>query len=113
MKTQNNSYISNFLKLESAGGILLVLAALMAMFFANTSLTSYYDLFLNTPLEIRIGNLEIAKPALLWINDGLMAGSFFPTGRVAKRGLSLSGLCQKKKIPIPTMRARSRSREEP
>ena len=105
MKTQNNSYISNFLKLESAGGILLVLAALMAMFFANTSLTSYYDLFLNTPLEIRIGNLEIAKPVLLWINDGLMAVFFFLIGLELKRELLEGELSNKRNILLPAIGA--------
>jgi NhaA family Na+:H+ antiporter len=75
MHSQQNSFISAFLKLESAGGILLIFSALLAIAFANAPLERFYQLLLTTPVEIRVGNLEIAKPLLLWINDGLM--SFF------------------------------------
>ena len=76
MDKQSDSFLAEFLRLESAGGILLVLAAVLAMIFANSRLESIYDLFLSTPVEIQIGKLEIAKPLLLWINDGLMAVFF-------------------------------------
>jgi len=62
--------------MESAGGLLLMFAALLAMVFANSSLDVYYQLLLSTPVEVRVGSLEIAKPLLLWINDGLMAVFF-------------------------------------
>ncbi len=78
MQTRSKKFIKNFFELESAGGILLMLSALLAMILANTPLNIYYELLLSTPVEIRIGNLEIAKPLLLWINDGLMAIFFFP-----------------------------------
>ncbi|PIP81393.1 MAG: hypothetical protein COW84_00155 [Gammaproteobacteria bacterium CG22_combo_CG10-13_8_21_14_all_40_8] len=70
MNNQNKSFIETFLKLESAGGILLIFAALLALIYANTPLQGFYQLFLSTPVEVRVGNLEIAKPLLLWINDG-------------------------------------------
>ncbi|WP_197475560.1 Na+/H+ antiporter NhaA, partial [Oleiphilus sp. HI0043] len=80
---QNNhpqNFISDFFKLESAGGILLIFAAVLALVFANTPLSSIYELLLSTPVEVKIGALEIAKPLLLWINDGLMAVFFFLVG---------------------------------
>lgn len=77
--------ISQFLKLESAGGILLMFAAVLAIVFANTPLNHFYELLLSTPVEIRVGALEIAKPLLLWINDGLMAVFFFLIGLEFKR----------------------------
>jgi Na+:H+ antiporter, NhaA family len=73
MSTQQNSFISKFLKMESAGGIFLILAAIIAIVLANSPLDRFYQLLLSTPVEVRIGSLEIAKPLLLWINDGLMA----------------------------------------
>ena len=72
MNNQEN-FITGFFKLESAGGIILMIAAVLAMIAANTSLDHYYNLFLDTPVEVRVGPLEVAKPLLLWINDGLMA----------------------------------------
>lgn len=71
------SFLSRFLRLESSAGIFLMFAALLAVVLANTPLKSYYALLIDTPVEIRIGALEIAKPLLLWINDGLMAVFFF------------------------------------
>lgn len=79
--------IRDFLKLESAGGILLALAALLAMAVANSPLAPFYNLFIELPVAIRVGPLEIAKPLLLWINDGLMAVFFFLVGLELKREL--------------------------
>ena len=77
--------IREFLRLEAAGGILLVMAAALAMALANSPLSGYYGAFLDTPVAVRIGALEIAKPLLLWINDGLMAIFFFLVGLEVKR----------------------------
>jgi len=65
--------LQDFVRLESAGGLVLMAAAVLALVIANTPLEGYYRQLLAVPFEIRIGNLGIAKPLLLWINDGLMA----------------------------------------
>jgi NhaA family Na+:H+ antiporter len=77
--------IRDFLKLESAAGILLAIAAALAMVVANSPLVAYYNLLIDLPVQIRVGPLEIAKPLLLWINDGLMAVFFFLVGLELKR----------------------------
>ncbi|HXF66117.1 MAG TPA: Na+/H+ antiporter NhaA, partial [Burkholderiales bacterium] len=64
--------LREFLALEAAGGILLAAAAALAMLLANSPLASLYGAFLDTRIEVRVGTLEIAKPLLLWVNDGLM-----------------------------------------
>lgn len=97
----NKSFITSFLKLESASGILLIFATFMALVFANTSLSVYYNLLLSTPLEIHIGALVIAKPLLLWINDGLMAIFFFLVGLELKRELIEGELSNKRNIILP------------
>ena len=74
------SAFKTFLRLESASGILLIATALLAVIVANTPLSYYYDLLLDTPVEVRVGALQIAKPLLLWVNDGLMAVFFFIVG---------------------------------
>lgn len=101
MSQTKETYISNFFKLESAGGIILMLAALLALIFANTPLQSYYALLLDTPVEIRVGAFEIAKPLLLWINDGLMAVFFFLVGLELKRELIEGELSDKRNIILP------------
>jgi NhaA family Na+:H+ antiporter len=97
--------IKQFLKLESASGILLMISTLLALVFANTPLQSIYALFLEIPVEVRIGKLEIAKPLLLWVNDGLMAVFFFHVGLELKREFIEGELSSPNKIIMPGIAA--------
>jgi Na+:H+ antiporter, NhaA family len=72
-------------KLESAGGIVLCAAAGLAIVMANSPLGMVYTRLLDAPLAIQVGNLAIAKPLLLWVNDGLMAVFFMVVGLEVKR----------------------------
>lgn len=101
MESQRHHFIIKFFKLESSGGILLFFTAVLAIIAANTPLLGYYKLLLSTPVEIRIGALEIAKPLLLWINDGLMAIFFFLVGLELKRELLEGELSDKKNVILP------------
>lgn len=105
MGNNQETFLSRFLKLESAGGIILMLAAVLAMVFANTPLRPYYALLIDTPVEIRVGALQIAKPLLLWINDGLMAIFFFLVGLELKRELIEGELSNKRNIMLPAVGA--------
>jgi NhaA family Na+:H+ antiporter len=97
--------ISEFIRSESASGILLMGTAALAMVIANTPLVVFYDLFITTPVHIKVGPLEIAKPLLLWVNDGLMAGFFFLVGMELKRELLIGELSDKSKIILPALGA--------
>lgn len=97
--------ITNFLKSESSGGILLILAALIAIIFANSPLSHWYDLLLSTTIQVRIGELDINKPLLLWINDGLMAIFFLSVGLELKREMIEGELSNPKKIILPAVGA--------
>jgi len=97
--------IKAFLKLDSAVGILLILAAILALIAANTPLAVYYDALLNTPVEITVGEFEIHKPLLLWINDGLMALFFFVVGLELKRELIDGHLSTPGQIALPAIAA--------
>ena len=99
--TSESTAISRFLRLESAAGILLMLTAVLAIIIANTPLINIYNLLLDTPVEIRIGGLQIAKPLLLWINDGLMALFFFLVGLELKRELIEGELSDKRNLILP------------
>ncbi|WP_075187201.1 Na+/H+ antiporter NhaA [Teredinibacter haidensis] len=101
MKSQLNSCLVYFFNLKSAGGILLFLSAFLAIIAANSSFAPYYELLLSTPVEIRVGALEVAKPLLLWINDGLMAVFFFLVGLELKRELLEGTLSDKRNIILP------------
>jgi NhaA family Na+:H+ antiporter len=65
---------------DTAGGVLLIIAAAMAMIVANSPLSPYYNMLIDIPVRISVGDFEIAKPLLLWINDGLMALFFLAVG---------------------------------
>lgn len=95
-------FLKNFLKKDSSVGILLMIATALAMLLANSPLHWLYDYLLETPLEIRLGrHLHIAKPLLLWINDGLMAVFFFLIGLEVKREVLVGQLSSKAKIALP------------
>ncbi|MDP2283270.1 MAG: Na+/H+ antiporter NhaA [Pseudohongiella sp.] len=99
------STISQFLKLESAGGILLMASALLAILIANSALAPLYDLFVDLPLQLRIGALDVSKPLLLWINDGLMAIFFFLVGMELKREVLEGELSDRRKVILPCLGA--------
>ncbi|MBW2476981.1 MAG: Na+/H+ antiporter NhaA [Deltaproteobacteria bacterium] len=98
--------IQSFFKKDSAVGILLMAATLLAMVFANTSLEIAYDYILETPLEVRLGRyVHIAKPLLLWINDGLMAVFFLLIGLEVKREVLVGQLSSRAQIVLPGIAA--------
>ncbi|MCP5324804.1 MAG: Na+/H+ antiporter NhaA [Oceanospirillaceae bacterium] len=99
------SYIQKFLKLESASGILLMLATALALFAANTALQEYYDQLLSTKVVVSIGEFAIAKPLLLWINDGLMALFFLLVGLELKREALVGELNDLSKVSLPAIAA--------
>ena len=87
---------------ETAGGILLITAAVLAMIFANTQLSDTYNGVLNLPVVVAIGTFEISKPVLLWVNDGLMALFFLLVGLEIKREILVGELSSPKKALRPS-----------
>jgi Na+:H+ antiporter, NhaA family len=77
--------ITDFLKLETAGGILLLAATALGLLCANSPVRGIYNAFLDMPIAFSIGVLGIAKPTLLWINDSLMGVFFFLIGLELRR----------------------------
>ncbi len=96
---------NEFLKMESAGGIVLIIAAIIALVMINSPMAGLYNSLLSTPVEIRIGDFEIAKPLLLWINDGLMAVFFFTVGLELKREFMIGELSTPSQIVLPAVAA--------
>lgn len=93
--------ITRFFQLEAAGGLLLIAAAALALVINNSPLSWLYNAFLETPVEARIGALQIAKPLLLWINDGLMALFFLVIGLEVKREVLEGHLSKPSQIVLP------------
>ena len=97
--------VVEFLRLQSAGGILLLATAVLAMILVNSPLHDYYSAFLQTPLSVRAGPIELSKPLLLWINDGLMAIFFFLVGLELKREVLEGELSRPSQIVLPALAA--------
>ena len=95
----------DFLAKESAGGILLFVAAVIAMIAANGPLSALYAGLLDTPVQLRIGALDLDKPLLLWINDGLMALFFFLIGLEVKREIMGGELSSIDRAALPIIAA--------
>lgn len=97
--------IEEFINKESSAGILLIIVTILALFLQNSFLSGFYADFLHTPVEIRFGDLQIAKPLLLWVNDGLMAVFFFLIGLEVKREVMQGHLSSLKQITLPGIAA--------
>ena len=95
----------DFMKLESAGGILLLTTAIIAMLVANSPLAELYSALLETTVAVQVGALSINKPLLLWVNDGLMAVFFFLIGLEIKREVMEGELSSFSQIVLPGMGA--------
>jgi NhaA family Na+:H+ antiporter len=77
--------ILSFFLSELGGGILLITAAVLAIIFANSALVDAYQWLLSIPVQVRINTIDVHKPLLLWINDGLMALFFLTVGLEIKK----------------------------
>lgn len=103
--TQSDSFIENFLKKESASGIILMITAVAAIIVANSPLESLYNLLIDTTVAVQVGALAINKPLLLWINDGLMAVFFLLVGLELKREVLEGELSDPANIVLPAIGA--------
>lgn len=98
--------IQQFLKSESASGILLIIATLLALGIANSPLAHYYHEFWDeTKISFSFKNFELAKSMHHWVNDGLMAIFFFLIGLEIKREVLTGNLSSVKNSMLPIFAA--------
>ena len=97
--------LADFLAKETSAGLFLFAAAIVAMVAVNSFLAPWYLAFLNVPVEVQVGALEIAKPLSLWINDGLMAIFFFLVGLEVKREVMEGQLSSFDQAALPAIAA--------
>jgi NhaA family Na+:H+ antiporter len=95
-----------FLRLESAGGIMLIGATVLALLMANIpAALKAYDWFLGLQLTITLGGLGVDKPLLLWINDALMVFFFMLVGLELKREVVEGELSRPDQVILPIFAA--------
>jgi NhaA family Na+:H+ antiporter len=97
--------IREFLKLESASGILLVVAGVLAMIAANSPLADGYEALLQTHFKIQLGEFALDKPLGVWVNDLLMAIFFLLVGLEIKREAVMGELSDASKVALPAIAA--------
>jgi Na+:H+ antiporter, NhaA family len=83
-----------FARSESAGGVTLIVAALLAFLWANSPWAPGYFALQQTYFGFDLGGWSLEKPLLLWVNDGLMALFFFLVGLEIKREVSVGELSE-------------------
>lgn len=104
--------MQQFFRLEAAGGILLMMSAILAVVIANSPLQPFYT-YLLEEVDLTIGfsshdglsALALSKPLLLWINDGLMAIFFFLVGLEIKREMMEGELSSRDRALLPALAA--------
>jgi len=99
------SLFTRFFQLEAASGLLLIAAAVMALIINNSPLSYLYSGLLDVPVAVQVGALNIAKPLLLWINDGLMALFFLLIGLEVKREVVDGHLSKPSQVVLPATAA--------
>lgn len=105
MKSIILTAFQKFDRSQSFGGILLFGATILALVFANTGLSDFYDSLRETKFGFNAGNFSLNKPLLLWVNDGLMAIFFFMIGLEIKRELMIGELNSAPKAALPIIAA--------
>jgi NhaA family Na+:H+ antiporter len=97
--------LARFLRVEAAGGILLLAATLVALVWANSPWQqSYHDLW-STEAVLRIGTFDVTEDLRHWVNDGLMAVFFFVVGLEIKRELVVGDLSDRRDAMLPVVAA--------
>ena len=90
---------------DAAGGVVLLLAATLALLLDNSRLAWISEALLQTRLSLSLGDFGLDKPLLLWINDGLMAVFFLLVGLEIKRELLVGELATRDRAILPVIAA--------
>jgi len=103
----SNVEFPKFFSTEAVGGMLLLVAAILAMVLKNSPYGEAYAALLETPVAISVGALDgafdINKPLILWINDGLMAVFFFMIGMEVKQEILVGQLSDVRQTILPSI----------
>ena len=89
---------------EEASGVLLIVVATVAVVWANVAGDSYERVW-QSRITVGVAPFVLAKPLLLWINDGLMAVFFFLVGLEIKREILGGELASPRRAALPVVAA--------
>ena len=94
-----------FIQWESASGLMLMAAAVIAMVLANSALAHSFHHLWETPLSLSVGDWRLEKSLHHWINDGLMALFFFLVGLEIKNEVMAGDLATPRQAALPMIAA--------
>ncbi|MGC4029865.1 MAG: Na+/H+ antiporter NhaA [Steroidobacteraceae bacterium] len=99
------SAFTRFARIEAASGILLLIAAAVALVWANSPLAQSYEALWHTPLSIGLGHWVFSRPLHFWINDGLMTLFFLVVGMEIRREIHDGALATLRQAAMPLVAA--------
>ena len=96
--------LADFLRSETAGGVVLVVATVAALVWANAAAHSYHDVWEHR-LDLGLGSVRVDEPLEAWVNDALMVVFFFVVGLEIKRELVVGELRDRRAAALPVLAA--------
>ncbi|HEX2252882.1 MAG TPA: Na+/H+ antiporter NhaA [Thermoanaerobaculia bacterium] len=99
------SPFQSFVRSESASGVLLLVAAVVAVLWANSPWRGLYEAMKALPMGFELADFRLVKPLLLWVNDGLMAVFFLYVGLEIKREVLVGELADRRAAALPAAAA--------
>ncbi len=97
--------IERFLRVEAASGIVLLVAAAVALVLANSPWAESVAHFWHTPIAVRFGDWSFERSLEWLVNDGLMVIFFFVVGLEIRRELAHGELSEVKRAALPVVAA--------
>ncbi len=97
--------VRDFLATETGSAAVLVIAAVVALVWANSPVRHSYESLWTTELSIRLGGGVVANDLRGWVNDGLMTLFFLVVGLEAKRELDVGDLRDRSRVLLPMLAA--------
>lgn len=94
------SAMTSYLRTESGSSVVLLVAALVGLVWANVA-TASYEHFWETTLSVGFGDHVLAMPLREWVNSGLMAFFFFVVGLETRRELDLGEFRERRNLLLP------------
>lgn len=97
--------LRDFLATEAASGVLLIVAAVAAMVWANSPWKGSYESLWSSEISFRVAGHSLSLDLRHWVNDGLMTLFFFVVGLEIKREVSVGELKDPRRAALPAIAA--------
>ena len=104
-RTEITTAARDYLRTESGSAVLLLLATVVALVWANSPWSDSYESLWSTHLSISVGDSEIDESLRHWVNDGLMTLFFLMVGREIARELSVGEYQERRAVIAPALAA--------